>query len=383
MAHGIPVLHQPDEMTKILVAGGGLAGSAVATALAQAGVGVTLVERETARVHKICGEFLSAEAQIYLRQLGFDIATLGGAVISRLRLIRGNEEITVTLPFQGLGLSRFTLDEALLNHAAASGAAVLRGHTIRGITNGAVDIKELGTIHPETLFLATGKHEIRGLRRASASPDELIGFKTYFRLTRQAQAALKDYIDLILFQDGYAGLQLVEGGLANFCLLIGRARFQHAGGNWAGLLDHLLESSPYLARQLAGATETLQQPLSIYRVPFGFIHKSEKNDPAQVFRLGDQAGVIQSFTGDGMSIALHSAALAVEYYLSGQTAQAYHHQLSRDIRGQINRAGVLYNLISHSPIQAGLFGLARFWPGGLGVAAKLTRVPLKAMRGVQ
>lgn len=369
-------------MTKILVAGGGLAGSAVATALAQAGIAVTLVERETAPVHKICGEFLSAEAQIYLRRLGLDIGPLGGAVISQLRLIRGNKEITTTLPFQGLGLSRFTLDEALLNHAAASGAAIQRGHAIRGIANGAVDIKEFGTIHPETLFLATGKHELRGMKRNSASPDDLIGFKTYFRLTPQAQANLKDHIDLILFQDGYAGLQLVEGGLANFCLLIGRARFQHAGGNWAGLLDHLLQSSPYLARQLAGAAEMLQQPLSIYRVPFGFIHKPEKTDPSEVFRLGDQAGVIQSFTGDGMSIALHSAALAVEYYLNGQTAQAYHRRLSRDIRGQIKRAGALYNLIGHNPVQAGLFSLARLWPGGLGVAARLTRVPLKAMRGI-
>jgi flavin-dependent dehydrogenase len=176
-------------------------------------------------------------------------------------------------------------------------------------------------------------------------------------------------------------LQLVEGGIANFCLLISRARFQNAGGNWAGLFAHLLQSSPYLTRQLAGAAEMLQQPLSIYRVPFGFIHEPEKTDPAHVFRLGDQAAVIQSFTGDGMSIALHSAALAVEYYLSGQTAQAYHHKLSRDIRGQINRAGTLYNLVNHNPIQAGLFGLAKFWPTGLGIAARLTRVPLKAMRG--
>jgi flavin-dependent dehydrogenase len=368
-------------MTKTLVAGGGLAGSAVAAALAQAGIGVTLIERETCPVHKICGEFLSAEAQIYLRQLGLDLSTLGGAVISRLRLVRGNEEITASLPFQGLGLSRFTLDEALLNHASACGAVILRGHAIRGVSNGAVDIKELGTIHPETLFLATGKHELRGTKRISNSPDDLIGFKTYFRLAPRAQAALEGYIDLILFQEGYAGLQLVEGGMANFCLLISRARFQQAGGNWAGLLAHLLQSSSYLARQLAGATETLQQPLSIYRVPFGFIYKAEKTALGQVFRLGDQAGVIQSFTGDGMSIALHSAALAVEYYLNGQTARAYHHRLSRDIRGQIKRAGALYNLTRHSPVQAGLFGLAKLWPGSLGVAARLTRVPLKAMRG--
>jgi menaquinone-9 beta-reductase len=371
-------------MTKIIMAGGGLAGSAAAAILARAGIRVTLLERETAPVHKICGEFLSRETQTYLEQLGLDIAILGGTVISHLRLVRGNKTITTPLPFQGLGLSRFTLDEALLNHAAVCGATVLRGQTIRHVsTSGGLELnaEALGDIRPETLFLATGKHELRGAKRMFATSNGLIGFKTYFRLTPQAQAALQGCIDLILFPDGYAGLQLVEGGRANFCLLIGRERFRRAGGNWAGLLDDLLNACPYLADQLAGATELLQKPLSISGVPYGFIHRPRETDSPQLFRLGDQAAVIQSFTGDGMSIALHSAALAAEYYLNGRTAHEYHRQLSRDIRGQINCAGALYHLIDRAPAQAGLFRLARLWPAGLRIAANRTRVPLRAMVG--
>jgi flavin-dependent dehydrogenase len=232
-------------MTKIVIAGGGLAGSAVAAALARAGVDVTLLERETLPFHKICGEFLSTEACTYLERLWFNIEALGGAVISRLRLVRGNEEVTTALPFQGLGLSRFTLDEALLNHAAACGAAVLRGHTIRNVTSEdglALDVKGYGVMHPKTLFLATGKHDLRGVKRVFASPDDLIGFKTYFRTTPQTRSALDGYIDLILLQDGYAGLQLVEDGLANLCLLISRARFHRVGNDWAGLLADLSKS---------------------------------------------------------------------------------------------------------------------------------------------
>jgi flavin-dependent dehydrogenase len=59
-------------MTDILIAGGGLAGSAAAIALARAGRRVTLLERETGPKHKICGEFISTEAQAYLRVLGVD-----------------------------------------------------------------------------------------------------------------------------------------------------------------------------------------------------------------------------------------------------------------------------------------------------------------------
>ena len=36
-------------------------------------------------------------------------------------------------------------------------------------------------------------------------------------------------IEVILFEGGYAGLQLVEGGVANFCLLVSSDRFAALG----------------------------------------------------------------------------------------------------------------------------------------------------------
>ena len=91
----------------ILVAGGGLAGAAAALGLVRTGLAVTLIERENKPVHKICGEFISFEAQDYLSRLGLDVAALGGAAISRLRLIRGAETISTELPFAAIGLSPF------------------------------------------------------------------------------------------------------------------------------------------------------------------------------------------------------------------------------------------------------------------------------------
>jgi flavin-dependent dehydrogenase len=362
----------------VVVAGGGLAGAAAAVGLAQAGVEVTLIERETGPVHKICGEFLSTEAQAYLLKLGLDVGLLGGAPISHLRLVRGADEVTAALPFRGIGLSRFRLDEALLRYASASGVNVWRGHTIRSVAAGekiALEVAGLGVLRPHTLLLATGKHELRGVKRAVGEGGDLIGFKMYFQLGSQARRELEDHIDLIFFRNGYAGLQMVEDGLANFCLLVSRERFAAAGGSWVGLFDDLLRSSSYLARQMAGASPLLEQPLSIYRVPYGFVHQPLERDPAGLFRLGDQACVIQSFTGDGMSIALHSAALAVAAHLAGETSMAYHRRLASDVGGQIKRADALYRLMDRSAMQAGLFGLARLWPGGLRIAAGLTRVP--------
>ncbi len=352
----------------VVVAGGGLAGAAAATALAQAGIAVTVIERDAGPADKICGEFLSAEALTYLSQLGLNVAALGGHPITHVRLVRGARATTAALPFRGIGLSRKTLDEALLNHAAAGGANVQRGQTFRLQDHN----------HPD-LFLATGKHELHGQKRDSNPPD-LVGFKMYFSLSPAQQAALSHHVELIMFPGGYGGLQLVEHDKANFCCLVSSKRLKRAGGKWSDLLADLCADSPHLAARLAGAKPLLAAPLTIARVPYGFIHRARAGDDC--FRLGDQAGVIQSFTGDGMSIALHSAALATRFYLSGQSSSAYHRQLARDIAGQIKRASALYNVISAPVLQPVLFAAAKACPASLAIAAKLTRVPQQSMISV-
>ncbi len=362
----------------IVIAGGGLAGTAAGCILAAAGEDVTIIEREAGPSHKICGEFLSIEAQTYLRQLGFDVDKLGGHQISRLRLTRDDESIETELPFLGLGVSRRALDEAMMHHAAALGAKLLRGRAITNISEGrSVTLADGEVLIPKSLFLATGKHDIRGLRRPSA-PETLVGFKMHFDLQPLASMQLKHFISLILFRDGYAGIQLIEDNQANLCLLIKRERLRRLGGKWPALLADLCRECPYLARLLDGATPLLPQPLTIYRVPYGYVHRPTDDAYKTMFRLGDQAAVIPSFTGDGMSIALHTARLASAAYLRGATAQDYHRQLASDVSAQIRRASALYRLASHQSTHALFFHMVRFLPKMLDLAASLTRIPERA-----
>jgi flavin-dependent dehydrogenase len=361
----------------VIVVGGGLAGSAAAAYLARAGVKVSVIEREAAPGHKICGEFLSVEAQDSLARIGFDVNALGGHRITKLRLVRGARAVTADLPFQALGVTRRALDQALLDHAAACGAEIHTGQMVRGIETGRsinVDLAGVGMLPAQAVFLATGKHDLRGLRRDAPPPEALVGFKMYFRLDPPARAALSGHIELILFRDGYAGLQLVETGQANLCLLIDKARLRRIGGRWEDLLADLRGESPHLAARLARAAPCLPRPLTISRVPYGFMHAPRAADPAGVYRLGDQAGVIPSFAGDGMAIALHSAALAARSFLAGQSATRYHRDIQADISGQIGRASALYRISRSGAGQRALFGLASLWPRALQLAAQATRL---------
>jgi menaquinone-9 beta-reductase len=369
----------------VVVAGGGLAGAAAACGLAQAGRPVMLLERDARAADKLCGEFLSREAQLYLSRLGLDVAALGGQPIGHLRLVRGQAQVETKLPFCGLGLSRQALDAALLAHAGRSGAEIRCGHHIRAARSRAdgtigLDVGGLGDVAANTLFLATGKHDLRGLRREPATaPEDLIGLKTYFKVGAAQRRALQDHVEMFLFPDCYAGLLLVEGGRANLCLLALRTRWQRSGGTWEGLLRDLIRASPLLRARLDGSVPFAQRPLAIYRVPYGFVHAPSARDSDSVFRLGDQVGVTPSFSGDGMSIALHSAAVAVQMHLAGRSAASYHRRMQRDIGGQIRRASGLYRLGRIRLGQAALMRLGLTCPSVLRLAASLTRVPEGAL----
>ena len=349
----------------VLIAGGGIAGAAAACLL---GPRATLIERESAPHDKICGEFISWEAQDALARLGLNAATLGGAPIHAVRLIHVAKVAEANLPGRGIGLSRRILDEALLTRAAQNGATIHRGHAVRHLVPNGIEVETLGRLEAGHTLLATGKHELRGARR-NGTPESLVGLKMYYRLTPAETESLAGHVEIILFPGGYAGLQPVEHGLANLCLLINRKAFDEAGATWPGVEAHLRQHSPHLARRLNGATQHLARPVTIFRVPYGFVHNPAPGDLPGVFRLGDQMGVIPSFSGDGMAIALHTAFAAA----ASLDAPAYHHRMRKDLRPQIARAMILHRMGQSHPTL--LAAAARAWPGALAWVARLTRAP--------
>lgn len=381
----IDATEMPTTTAEVAIVGGGMAGAGAACVLAKAGREVMLLEREAFATHKMCGEFLSTETQGYLRRLGLDVDGLGGHVISHLRLVRQKTIVETALPFNGLGLSRYRLDEALLNHASQSGVQMVRGQraSVSDIKGSGIDldVQSAGTVRANTLFLATGKQDLRELRRhPDTPPEDLVGFKMHFDVDSAQRDALAHHVELILFAHGYAGLQQVEDGRVNLCLLAERRWLNACGGTWEGLLEELLRTCPHLQRRLSNATPLMSQPLSIYRVPYGFVYRPPANSADNIYRLGDQVGVIPSFSGDGMGIALHSGVVAATHYLADSGAGRYHRQIRHDVARQIWRAGLLYRASRWAPSQRLIMGWAALMPSGLRLAARLTRVPSSAVR---
>ncbi len=178
---------------------------------------------------------------------------------------------------------------------------------------------------------------------------------------------MKGHVELSLFDGGYAGLQPVEGGIANLCLVVSKARFASLGRDWR----RLVATTPHLADRLDGARALHAKPLAIAGMPYGYQAPAGETP---VYRIGDQAAVIPSFTGDGMAMALRSARAAADAILAGRTAARYHADLATAFRAPMWLAHLVATLAATPMAQDFLVTISRAAPWLLGRIASGTRL---------
>lgn len=361
--------------TPALIVGGGPAGAAAAILLARGGAKPVLIERSREPHDVVCGGFLGGDAIRMLARIGFDPATLGAPPIRRARLVAGRRAAETGLPFAAAGLSRRALDAALLDRAAAEGAMIERGLAVRRLDPDArrLQLSDEGTIDADALFLASGKYELRGAPRpARAEADPALGLRVRLAPSPALARDLAAVIELHLFRHGYAGLLVQEDGGVNLCLSIAQSRLRAADGQPDQLIAMLAHEAPLLADRFGAASGTGAWS-TVARVPYGW--RAETGEHG-IFRLGDQAAVIASLAGDGIAIALDSAACAADLFLrhGADAALAFQPAFARRARRPVALAGLL-RLMGETPGLAGpLIGLFGHVPGLVRRAAAMTRI---------
>jgi flavin-dependent dehydrogenase len=273
-----------------------------------------------------------------------------------------------------MALSRCRLDEALLQRASDLGVEVRRGARVfaalfaEGFWR--IETEDHQPLVAKNLFVATGKHDLPGRPRPKGKQTGFVGFKMHLRLTPQQTAALGGHIELMVFRGGYAGLTCVEDGIADLGWIAHRDELQRAGGI-ESLLQDMQRQCPLLAERLAGAHRCFPKPLAISPIPYGYVRRESQDG---LWWLGDQAAVIPSFTGDGMSIALHSGRLAARMYLAGSDASGYQQALASQLRCQVAMATAFSRGLIWPPTRSAMLFAARIWPGSMAWLARRTRI---------
>ena len=354
--------------TAALILGGGPAGSAAAITLARAGIAAELFERRSGPHDVVCGGFLGWDALPTLARLGIDAAALGARPIHRLRLVSRRRSVETALPRAAAGLSRRTLDEALLGAAEAAGAKVSRGRTVRSVAGCTARMDDGEDIEASAMVIATGKYELRGAARPTNFAAEAVGLRSAIAPSPGLTATLAGVIELHLFDGGYAGLLLQEDGRANLCLSASRARMKTAGGA-EQLIAALNEELPAFRTRLQEGEAG--EWSAVAGVPYGW--RATGSEPG-LYRVGDQAAVIASLAGDGIAIALLSGIAAGEAVAAGRPADEFQKRLSRRVARPVAIAERLRWAAERERPREALLGLLGIAPGIAGLGARLTRV---------
>lgn len=303
-------------ITAPLILGAGPAGCAAAIVLARSGARPLLIDRDAEVGDPLCGGFISWRTAEQLAHLGVNCDELGAQRVTRLCIQSGAHAFTAALPAPAWGLSRHTLDTALRQSALGAGAT-LEIDTIRTL-EGQIARGARQDWTAATLFLASGKHDIRGQARPRTAKDPALGLRLRLNPSPALRAELDGAIELHLFNGGYAGIVLQEHGSANICIAVKKSVLAAHQGDPRRLLADLAALHPRFGARLENGwrDQTIE---TIGAVPYGWI--ARVTEPG-LYRVGDQAAVIPSLAGEGMSIALASGRLAASGWINGGAAAA-------------------------------------------------------------
>jgi geranylgeranyl reductase family protein len=314
----------PSLECEVLVVGAGPAGSAAAAALAARGRDVLLVESRAHPRAKACAEYASPRIVEELRLLGVaeDAWRTDALPLAGMRVIRGADAVDIRYHDQSgertaWGLERTRFDATLAAHAAASGARLMEHTSLVhvGWTGGVGGLG--GRAVRATLRTREGKRGVRfrwllGADGARSRVSQEIAVERGVGMLRRLGlvAHYEGVPDLLKSGEmhvgpgWYVGLAPLAGNRLNVGMALpfdGDRR--PAEERFAAAIDGI----PAVAERLRGRARLT--PI-IGASPIG--HRVRRAAGRGWMLVGDAAGFIDPFTGEGIYRALRSARAAAE-----------------------------------------------------------------------
>jgi geranylgeranyl reductase family protein len=307
---------------EVLVVGAGPAGSAAAAALARAGRDVLLVEAREHPRPKACAEYASPMILEELARLGLPRSAWSDAAhpLRGMRVTLGNRAVDVryrrgAVQRTAFGLRRTAFDAALAAHAVACGARLLERTAFEDLA------RDDGRVTGAVVRTSAGRRAVScrwviGADGARSRVAQRAGVERVARPRRlglvahyQGVTGLSDSGEMHVGPGWYVGLAPIAGSELNVGMALpldgergsAEARF---GAAIAGL--------PAVAARLGGARR--MTPI-LGASPIG--HRVAKAAGPGWMLVGDAAGFIDPFTGEGIYRALRSARAAAAALAAG------------------------------------------------------------------
>jgi geranylgeranyl reductase family protein len=311
-----------------IVVGGGPGGAATAYHLAQGGAGVLLLERSAYPREKVCGDGLTPRAVAALDAMGLRDEYRDWSRSAGLKIHGGG--VVVELPWPelsgfpsyGLARPRTDFDQLLARHAEKAGATLWdRAEAVgplveHGLVRGVVvrrDGEDPVDLRAELVVAADGASsriaQALGLHRDERRPIG-VAVRQYVTSERDRDPWIDSYLELWRGDEllpGYGWVFPMADGTLNVGLGLLNTSSHFGNVNYRRLLAEWL---PTVGREWGFTVDDVVSRARSAPLPMA----ANRHPPVHrgVLFVGDAAGLINPFNGEGIDYAMESGQLAAE-----------------------------------------------------------------------
>lgn len=303
-----------------VIVGAGPAGSAAAISLARRGVNALLLDQSPFPRGKVCGCCLNKSALRSLVSLGLEreLTRLGAVRLDMLRFASNRREAMVPLAGPSLCLSRETLDAAMVREAIRGGAQFLpAAHATLAAPSAAHREIHLRTAHAEATLRARVILAADGLGGHFLDTDPKLA-SAVSPASRMGAGACIDHapstyaphaVHMAVARGGYVGLVRLEDGRLDIAAALDAGFVKLAGGP-ANAVETILHQ--------AGFDPIAGLDAATWRGTPKLTRRRRHLGAGRLLVIGDAAGYVEPFTGEGIAWALASGIAVAPLALEGR-----------------------------------------------------------------
>jgi geranylgeranyl reductase family protein len=341
----------PEKVHDVVVIGGGPAGSSCAYWLAEAGWDVVVVEKKHFPRVKTCGDGLTPRAVRQLADMGLEDALAGSHKYGGLRAFGFGQSIEMqwpehpNFPSYGYTITRHDLDGLVADRAVKSGASLLAGTevvapaldgsaaptgTLPTLTGVTVKDKESGAtrqVKARYVVVADGANSRLGRQLGTNRRRDLplgMALRGYYTSDRHDDPFIESHLDIRdaegTMVPGYGWIFPMGDGRVNVGVGLLSTDRRWKGVNTTHLMDAFVQWAP---ASWGLSPETCLGPPTGGKLPMGLSVGPRAGGNVMV--VGDAAGTINPFNGEGIAYGYETgrlAAAALGHALTGQGAGA-------------------------------------------------------------